>query len=128
MTFILRLGATSNAANCYSSSWHRAGCPRDTTGQALGQPGPPGPQLGARTANARCDRAPTAAAARRTPALPTRLTLRKCHEFETDLGVVAVRQRGKPWSHMIDMSCAVRSYTCVVDEVAELCRLTVARD
>ena len=41
-------------------------------------------------------------------ALPKR---RKCHEFETDLGVIAVRQPRTPRSHVIDMSCAVRPYT-----------------
>jgi hypothetical protein len=45
------------------------------------------------------------------PALPARLTLRKCHESETDLGVIAVRQPRKPRSHMINMSCAMRPYT-----------------
>jgi hypothetical protein len=49
--------------------------------------------------------------ARRTPALPTRLTLRKWQEFETDLRVIAVRQPGQPRSHMIDMPCAVRDPT-----------------
>src|SRR5262249_18365719 len=73
--------------------------------------GRPGPRLSARAANARAIAHPTAAVARRTPARPVRLTLRKCHGFETDLGVVAVRQPGKPRSHMIDMSYAVRPYT-----------------
>jgi hypothetical protein len=47
------------------------------------------------------------------PALPARLTLRKCHESETDLGVIAVRQPRKPRSHMINMSCAMRPYRCL---------------
>jgi hypothetical protein len=46
------------------------------------------------------------------PASPPPPPHRKCQEFETDLGI-AVRQPGKPRSHMIDMSCAVRPYRFV---------------
>ena len=38
--------------------------------------------------------------------------LRKCHEFETDLGAVAVRQRGIRRSRKIKMSRETRSYKC----------------
>src|SRR5262245_46203041 len=74
-------------AACHSS------CPgHGRTCTAGGQPGNPGsPILGGLHPHAR-------------------LTLRKCHESETDLGVTAVRQPGKPRSHMIDMSRAVRPY------------------
>jgi hypothetical protein len=48
--------------------------------------------------------------ARPPPGPATRPEPRKCREFETDLGVIAVRQAGRPRSHMIDMSCAVRPY------------------
>lgn len=37
--------------------------------------------------------------------------LRKCHEFETDLGVVAVRQPRTHRSHKINMSRGLRPYT-----------------
>jgi hypothetical protein len=42
--------------------------------------------------------------------LPKRLKLRKCHEFETDLSDIAVRQTGKPRQREVDMSRAVRPY------------------
>jgi hypothetical protein len=35
---------------------------------------------------------------------------RKCHESETDLDVMAVRQPGKLRQRKIDMSCPVRPY------------------
>ena len=37
---------------------------------------------------------------------------RKCHEFETDLGDIAVRQPGTRRSYKINMSCDVRPYSC----------------
>ncbi|WP_410601320.1 dihydrofolate reductase family protein [Amycolatopsis sp. lyj-90] len=37
---------------------------------------------------------------------------KKCQEFETDHGDVAVRQPGTPRSHKIDMSRAVKTYPC----------------
>ena len=41
------------------------------------------------------------------------LTIRakKCHEFETDLGDIAVRQPRKPRSNKINMSREVRPYS-----------------
>jgi hypothetical protein len=73
--------------------------------------GLPGPELSTRRQTPGCDRAPTAAEARRTPALTPRLTLKKCHEFETDHGDNAVRQLRKPRSRKINMSSGLRPYT-----------------
>jgi hypothetical protein len=39
-----------------------------------------------------------------------RLRLRKCHEFETDLGASVMRQLRKPRSDKINMSREVRPY------------------
>jgi predicted RNA binding protein YcfA (HicA-like mRNA interferase family) len=36
--------------------------------------------------------------------------LRKCHDFETDHGDIAVRQLRKPSSHKINMSSGMRTY------------------
>src|SRR5262249_6463897 len=41
----------------------------------------------------------------------TRSKPRKCHDSETDHGVIAVRQPGKARWRKIDMSCALRPYT-----------------
>jgi len=43
-----------------------------------------------------------------------RLQPKKCHEFETDLGDIVVRQLRKPRSYKIDASRAVRPYDTVV--------------
>jgi hypothetical protein len=40
-----------------------------------------------------------------------RLRLRKCHDFETDLGDIAVRQPITRRSNKINMSCGVRPYS-----------------
>jgi hypothetical protein len=61
------------------------------------------PGAGERPAHAR--RARSGPGTRRKP--------RKCHESETDLGVIAVRQAGKPRWRKIDMSRAVRPYSTV---------------
>jgi hypothetical protein len=42
----------------------------------------------------------------------TRPEPRKCHDSETDHGVIAVRQLGKARWRKIDMACAVRPYNC----------------